>query len=601
MNATNRFSQFGLIAWLGLSYLVAAVVAAGMVYLAPLGWPLPRQLVAGILLGLAAGLLLSLPVRSAVETAGVALSKLSRGQTIAALPIDWQRRWGPLAELLESVDALGAREREVARLRDDLMRSTGQAAAQAERNRLARDLHDSIKQQLYAINVSAAAALARWGTDLSGARAAVEDVRRAAQAALAEMAALLQQLRPAPLAAAGLLDALAEQCEALAHRTGAAVSVDLGQPSDAAAYAAVVDEQRLAPGAEEAIFRIAQEALSNIARHARAGKVTLQLRVTDSALCLDISDDGQGFVPAETGAGDRPENGRSASTYGLVGMRDRAAGIGAALEVTSAPGSGTHVVLTVPLAEPATQQNAALRAEVGTLSRKVEIWDAVGLGAGFFALVVAQGLIPRLSGGSFPPAALAVSITLLLACLVGARIAWSRVQSATLAVTLACGADSPIVWRMRRETAWRRVWVGLMAVVMVPSALMPKAWPAYPVAALAVGVACALLAGAAIARGYRATEGYWKRLSGKARASELDQAWRQRFSWVPVLLGTAAGYFVYRYGSPPAPLAWPPSSELVLDILITFFVNLILLAFVVSYLQLRNWRTWQGGNSSEAT
>ena len=330
MDTTKRFSQLQLVAWLGLSYLLAAMAAAGVVYLAPFGWPPAGQLLAGVLLGLTAGLLLSLPLGRAVEIAAAALAQLSRGQVIAPLPLDWQRRWGPLGDLLSLVDALGARERELAQIREDLVRSTGQAAAQAERNRLARDLHDSIKQQLYAINVSAAAALARWESDLAGARAAVEDVRRAAQAALAEMAALLQQLRPAPLAAAGLLDALREQCEALAHRTGAVVAVDLGQPADAAAYAAAVDDQRLAPGAEEAIFRIAQEALNNVARHARASHVTLRLRVDGDALRLEIADDGQGFGPVatgEVGGGDR-----SGAGYGLAGMRDRAVAIGAVLD-----------------------------------------------------------------------------------------------------------------------------------------------------------------------------------------------------------------------------------------------------------------------------
>ena len=484
------------------------------------------------------------------------MAQLSRGQVIASLPLDWQRRWGPLGDLLSLVDALGVRERELAHLREDLVRSTGQAAAQAERNRLARDLHDSIKQQLYAINVSAAAALARWESDLGGARAAVEDVRRAAQAALAEMAALLQQLRPAPLAAAGLLDALREQCEALAHRTGAAVTVDLGQPEDASAYAAAVDAGRLAPGAEEAIFRIAQEALNNIARHARAGHVTLRLRVDGDpqGLRLEIADDGQGFAIGEAPPDDQPLAG-----YGLAGMRDRADAIGAVLDVASAPASGTRVTLTMPLGQPAAQEEVAMDAEVGRLARAGSALHWLALIAGGLTGVFALGLIPRLAGGNLAPAPLFVTLGLILVSAVVATVAWSRARRSMLSLTLRLGMDHPQVWRLRREAHNRRMWACLIGVFLLPAALIPQAWPQYPVAALAIGLLCASLAGLQIARTYRVTEAYWRSLSSLALRAELDQAWSQRFAPLMVLAVTIPGYLFLRFGGAPVPLAWPPS------------------------------------------
>ena len=555
MATHNRSPQLHLIAWLGLSHLLATGVAAGFVYLAPFGWPPAGQLLAGVLLGLTAGLLLSLPLRRAVEIAAAALAQLGRGQIIAPLPLDWQRRWGPLGDLLSLVDALGARERELAQIREDMVRSTGQAAAQAERNRLARDLHDSIKQQLYAINVSAAAALARWESDLTGARAAVEDVRRAAQAALAEMAALLRQLRPAPLAAAGLLDALREQCEALAHRTGAEVTVDLGQPEDASAYAAAVDAGRLAPGAEEAIFRIAQEALNNVARHARAGHVTLRLRVDGDpqGLRLEIADDGQGFGPVATGEGGGGD--RSGAGYGLAGMRDRADAIGAVLDVASAPASGTRVTLTVPLGQPAAQQEVAMDAEVKRLARAGSAMHWLALTAGGLAGVFALGLIPRLAGGNLAPAPLFVTLGLILASAVVATVAWSRARRAMLSLTLRLGADHPQVWRLRREAHNRQMWVCLIGVFLLPAALIPQAWPQYPVAALAIGLLCASLAGLQIARTYQATEAYWCRLASLALQAELDQAWSQRFAPLMVLAVTIPGYLFLRFGGRPC--RWP--------------------------------------------
>ena len=92
-----------------------------------------------------------------------------------------------------------------------------------------------------------------------------------------------------------------------------------------------------------------------------------------------------------------------------------------------------------------------------------------------------------------------------------------------------------------------------------------------------------------IAQSYGATEGYWARLSASALAAELDQAWRQRFSWALVLLVTGAGYFGV-YGGFQAAWTWPPARDLVLDILVTLFINLVLVMSVASYLQLRAWR-----------
>ena len=407
-------------------------------------------------------------------------------------------------------------------------------------------------------------------------------MRRAAQAALAEMAALLQQLRPAPLAAAGLLDALREQCEALAHRTGAAVTVDLGRPEDATAYTTAVDAGRLAPGAEEAIFRIAQEALNNIARHARATHIALRLRVAGEALHLEILDDGQGFAVGGDLTADQ-----SPAGYGLAGMRDRAAAIGAKLDIISESGQGTRVALSVPLGEPAAQQEAEVSAEVKSWLQKASHWQTVALAAGGLATVFALSLVPRLAGG----AGLAWLISLVLA-LVGSGVtvvSWTRSRRAALAATVALGAEHPAAWRLRRESAASRVWAALTALVILPGALLPKSWPEYPVVALAVGLACAVFAAVTIAQSYGATEGYWARLSASALAAELDQAWRQRFSWALVLLVTGAGYFGV-YGGFQAAWTWPPARDLVLDILVTLFINLVLVMSVASYLQLRSWR-----------
>ncbi len=204
-----------------------------------------------------------------------------------------------------------------------------EAAAQEERNRLARDLHDSIKQQLFSINVGTAAAQERWEQDPVGARKALADVRRSAREAMVEMQAMLHQLRPEALGTAGLIEALREQCEALGYRTGAEVALELGDP---------IPDERLPPGAQETLFRIAQEALANVARHARARKVRVRLGCEEEAVYLQVEDDGQGFVPGLENAG-----------MGLRNLRERTESLDGHLDVASEPGEGTRVSLRVPL------------------------------------------------------------------------------------------------------------------------------------------------------------------------------------------------------------------------------------------------------------
>jgi signal transduction histidine kinase len=229
---------------------------------------------------------------------------------------------------------LQSREGEIRDLRENLLSRAQDSAAQQERNRLARELHDSIKQQIFSISMGAAAAEARWEADPPGAREALADVRRSAQEAMAEMNALLQQLSPAPLEKVGLVQALRDQCEALGYRTDAEVTVGFGPlPGD----------DRLPGGAQESIFRIAQEAFSNVARHARADHVRLYLgqREAGGPLALEIEDDGQGFdVDAARGG------------MGLENIGERASALGGALALESAPGCGTALRVAIPLVEP---------------------------------------------------------------------------------------------------------------------------------------------------------------------------------------------------------------------------------------------------------
>lgn len=248
--------------------------------------------------------------------------------------------------------------------RQALLRQVGEAAAQEERNRLARDLHDSIKQQLFSINVGVATVQERWDRDPEGARTALADVQRSAKEAMVEMQALLHQLRPEALTSTGLVEAVREQCEALGYRTGAEVTLELGE---------ALTDDRLLPGTQEALFRIAQEALANVARHARARHVHVHLGRWGDGLGfpkeyrwaeLKVEDDGQGFDPSV-----------KASGMGLRSLRERTESLGGSLTVASKPGVGSRIEVYIPLVAPPTALEARIKGE--TLEGESSLWFTV--------------------------------------------------------------------------------------------------------------------------------------------------------------------------------------------------------------------------------
>ena len=216
----------------------------------------------------------------------------------------------------------------VGRVRSGYDEHIREVARREERARLARDLHDAVKQQLFVIQTAAATAQARLDEDPTGAREAVGHVRSAAREATTEMEALLDELQAAPLENTGLVEALKKQCEALALRTGTEVVFHPGTLPPAGS---------LPPGAHEAIYRVAQEALANVARHARARRVEVSLSASSTHLGLRVADDGSGFAASERRTG-----------MGITNMETRAAEVGGRVWI-SRQSPGTEVVLTVPL------------------------------------------------------------------------------------------------------------------------------------------------------------------------------------------------------------------------------------------------------------
>jgi PAS domain S-box-containing protein len=198
-----------------------------------------------------------------------------------------------------------------------------QLAAVEERQRLARELHDSVSQALYGIALGARTARTLLDRDPVKAVAPVDYVLQLAEAGLAEMRALIFELRPESLEMEGLVAALDKQVAATAARYGIEVLADLGE------------EPALELPDKQVFYRIGQEALHNVVKHAHATHVEVRLQRHNGTLALQISDNGIGFESDGTFPGH----------MGLVSMRERAASIGARLKVTSAPGDGTSVTL----------------------------------------------------------------------------------------------------------------------------------------------------------------------------------------------------------------------------------------------------------------
>jgi signal transduction histidine kinase len=431
---------------LGVGFGVAGLASAGMaLWLShtrvALSTLLTLSVGAALLVGLGASALLLARLAQLDRT----LARLAEGEPVAAPTSAW-----PLSQLLWRAGAVndriaqGAeRERQAAAYHDEVMRQVSEAAAREERNRLARELHDSIKQQLFSIGVSAAAARARAGE--GGASVALADIERGAREAQVEMTALLQQLRPAPLENVGLVAALRDQCEALGYRTGAEVSVTIG---------ALPAEDRLPLRAQEQLFRMAQEALANIARHARARHVWLRLEQDGDAMLLEIRDDGQGFDTATARGG-----------MGLSNLRERARALGAEAQIESAPGHGSTISIRAPLVEP-------LRQTPEELARQAALAHIQKAGLGWlswsrFALQLAGGLI--LFSTPFWSVALALAVS--AACYLAGRRAQSE---ARLLGGRSSEAELALGHRARECLAWLLLLLALCVWYLPVS--VPRVW-----------------------------------------------------------------------------------------------------------------------------
>jgi NarL family two-component system sensor histidine kinase LiaS len=202
------------------------------------------------------------------------------------------------------------------------------SAVVEERQRLARDLHDAVSQQLFAISMTATAVSRTLDRDFDKASRQIRLIEEMASVAQSEMRALLLHLRPVHLEGKRLAQAMRELIAELQVKVPVDISLDME------------DELQLPKGIEDQLFRIVQEALSNALRHSKATVMELRLLLLPDGVRLNIRDNGVGFVLDEKA---------NHASYGLASMRERVNEIGGSINIVTAPGKGTRIEIRVPL------------------------------------------------------------------------------------------------------------------------------------------------------------------------------------------------------------------------------------------------------------
>lgn len=228
-----------------------------------------------------------------------------------------------------AADELGALAHHLNRMAErleNLLHAQQQLAALEERQRLARELHDAVKQQVFAAGMQVAAARRHLPERPEQAQEALAQAEALLHQAQQELTALIRELRPAALQGKGLAAALREHLAAWSCQTGMRAELH------------IQGERRLPLAVEQALWRVAQEALANAARHSGAQQVQVRLTWEGDAVRLTVADDGQGFDPAVV-------QGRG---LGLSSMAERVQALGGRLTVHTAPGRGTRIEATVP-------------------------------------------------------------------------------------------------------------------------------------------------------------------------------------------------------------------------------------------------------------
>ncbi|XID95857.1 sensor histidine kinase [Paenibacillaceae bacterium WGS1546] len=273
----------------------------------------------------------SYPIRSRLEMLRETMVSLEKGTPSSSFPNLGKDEIGRLGVQLSK---LGRKWEEQVTSLQRLSTNNAELASQArmsavveERQRLARELHDAVSQQLFAISMTATAAGRTLDHDFERARRQVELIEEMASAAQSEMRALLLHLRPVHLEGKRLEQAIPELVEEMKAKVPVDIAIDIEQ------------DLPLNKGVENHLFRIVQEALSNTLRHAKATRMDIVLQRRGDSVRLGIKDNGIGFDPQV----------KKQASYGMTNMEERVNELGGSLNIASAPGKGTRIEIRVPL------------------------------------------------------------------------------------------------------------------------------------------------------------------------------------------------------------------------------------------------------------
>jgi NarL family two-component system sensor histidine kinase LiaS len=254
---------------------------------------------------------------------------VQRFDRLAEATLAWSQGDFSVAVSDPSGDELGQlaqRLNHMAQQLEQLLSTRRELAAVDERNRLARDLHDSAKQQAFAAAAQISAARKLMNTDLLAAETHIQEAERLTLALRQELTNLIQQLRPAALEGKGLAAALNEYTQEWSRQSGIAVEVRVQR------------QRALDLDIEQTVFRIVQETLSNIARHSKATQVDIELIYSNDVVACSIHDDGSGFDPDSVRKG-----------FGMQSMGERAERLEGTLLIESKLGAGTTISIYIPI------------------------------------------------------------------------------------------------------------------------------------------------------------------------------------------------------------------------------------------------------------
>lgn len=279
------------------------------------------------------GWLLVRPLMLRVKNVTRASQNFARGELATRVEDNYPDEVGELAHQFD--DMAGALEHNVLVLRElvqrnaELTQVAEQAAIQAERMRLARELHDDITQRLFSLSLNSASLPVAIDRDPAKAIEQAQQLNSMAEQTLLELRSLLVELRPTPLETRDLRRALEEMCEEWSQLNNIPVECNV-----------VLNGTRLPATVENEIYRVTQESLNNIARHAYAHTVQVSLVQGKRQIVLSTTDDGRGFEPQKVTVSNK---------FGLISMRERARAVGGNLAIESDTTRGTTIRMTLPV------------------------------------------------------------------------------------------------------------------------------------------------------------------------------------------------------------------------------------------------------------